>query len=79
MAAAFSSVPPFLRYAVIPVARKGVITDLGLDAGGGSAPADHGVGVGLGQRRGGELAGRAADGAKQRPLGIGGDSAAATP
>ena len=39
------------------------------------APADHGVGIGLRQGRGGELPGRAADGAKQRPFGIGGDSA----
>jgi hypothetical protein len=34
------------------------------------------VSVGLGQRRGGEVAGRAADGAKQHPLRIGGDPAA---
>jgi hypothetical protein len=39
-------------------------------------PADHGVGVLLGQGRPGELPGRAADGAKQPPLGIGGDAAA---
>ena len=39
------------------------------------AAADHGVGVLLGQGRPGELPGRAADGAKQRPLGIGGDAA----
>jgi len=76
MAAAFSSEPPFFRYAVTPVARKVLIADLGLDAGAGGAPADHGVGVGLGQGRGRELAGRAADGAKQRPLRIGGDPAA---
>ena len=52
-----------------------MIADPGLDAGAGGAPADHGVGIGLGQGRPGELAGRAADGAKQRPLGIGGDPA----
>jgi hypothetical protein len=42
---------------------EGVITNLGLDSGGAGAPADHGVGIRLGQRGPGELAGRAADGA----------------
>jgi hypothetical protein len=41
-----------------------------------SAPADHGVGVLLGQGRPGELTGGAADRAKERPFGIGGDPAA---
>ena len=75
IAAAFSSEPPFFRLGRDAGRPKGVIADLGLDAGGG-ASADHGVGIRLGQRGPGELAGRAADGAKQRPLGIGGDPAA---
>jgi hypothetical protein len=39
-----------------------LIADLGLDAGAGGTPADHSVGIGLGQGRPGELPGRAADG-----------------
>jgi len=54
---------------------EGVIADLGLDTGGAGAPADHGVGVGLGQRSFGELPGRAADRAKERHFGMGGNPA----
>ena len=54
MAAAFSTVPPFLRYVVMPGYPEGVIADLGLDAGGAGALADHGVGVGLQHECGGE-------------------------
>jgi hypothetical protein len=75
IAAAFSNVPPFFRYAVMPVARETVIADLRLDAGGDRAPAHHGVGILLGQGRGGELSGHAANGAKQRPLRVGGEAA----
>ena len=49
---------------------KGMIADLGLEAGVAGAPADHGVGVLLGQGRPGELPGSAAYGAEERPLGI---------
>jgi hypothetical protein len=65
--AAFSSVPPFFRYAVVPVARKTVIADLGRDAGRRRAPADHRVSVRLGQGRARQQTGAAADGAEQRP------------
>jgi hypothetical protein len=67
----------FERAAVFQIGRdagcaKRVIADLGRDVGTGGTPADHGVGILLGQGRPGELPGRAADGAEQRALGIGG-------
>ena len=63
------------RAAVLEIGRdaggaKAVIADLGLDPGRRRAPANHRVGVGLGQGSAGELAGAAADGAEERPLGI---------
>ena len=47
---------------------EAVVADLGLDPGRLGAPANHLVGVGLGQGTAGELARAAADSAKQRPL-----------
>ncbi len=47
LCAAFPSVPPFFRYAVMPVARN--VADQRVDAGGGSPPADHGKVVALGE------------------------------
>jgi len=45
-----------------------VVADLGLDPGRRVAPVDHGMGVGQGEGRAGELAGAAADGLEQRVL-----------
>src|SRR5208283_421191 len=47
-----------------------MVADLCLDPGRRGTTRDHCVGVGLGQGRAREPAGAAADGAKQRPLGI---------
>jgi len=44
IAAALSSVPPFLRYAVIHVARKLWLPKLGSVARADRAPADHRIG-----------------------------------
>ncbi len=49
---------------------KAVVAELGIDAGRGGAPADHRIGVARRQHGAGELAGAAADGAEQRPLGV---------
>src|ERR1017187_7372142 len=61
------------RPAVLEIGRDAgrpetVVADLGLDPGRLGAPANHLVGVGLGQGTAGELARAAADGAKERPL-----------
>ena len=70
MAAAFSSVPPFFRYAGMPVAPT-VIADRGGDAGRFGAAADHGVRVGLVHRRARERPSRLPrQRREQRPLGI---------
>ena len=71
----------FERAAVLQVGRdpgrpEGVIADLRLDAGRRGAPADHGVGVRLGQGGRGQRVRPAADRAEQRPLGIAGEPAA---
>lgn len=76
MAAAFSSVPPFFRYAVMPVARKLWLPNSCPDAGRRSAPADHGVGVLLEQRIASELGGAMAHGAEERTLRIAGQNGA---
>jgi hypothetical protein len=47
-----------------------VVAELGGDAGGGRAPADHRIGVCLREHRARELAGAAPDRAEQRPFGI---------
>lgn len=49
---------------------EAVVTGLGLDAGGGHAPADHGVGVALPERGFGQSTGAAPDSAEQRSLGV---------
>jgi len=61
------------RAAVLEVRRNAggpetVVADLGLDAGRRSPPANHRVGVGLGQGSAGEFACAAADGPEQRVL-----------
>src|SRR4051794_16399882 len=60
----------------MPVARKLWFADPRGDARTLSAAADHGVGVRLQQRRAGEPAGAAADGAEQRPLRVVGEAGA---
>lgn len=52
---------------------KAVVADLGVSAGCRGASLNHGIGIGLRQRRPGEPAGAAADGAEQRPLLVVGD------
>ncbi len=55
---------------------KTVISHLRLNAGGRRPPADHRIGVGLGQGRPRQLPGAPADGPKQWPLGIVGQAGA---
>ena len=67
MLAAFSSVPPFLRLGGDPGRPEAVVAELRLDAS-RHPPANHGVGVGLGQWRRRQRAGAAPNGVEQRPL-----------
>jgi len=76
IAAAFSRVPPFLRYGVILVARKLWLPSLVAMPAPAAAPADHRIGVRLREHRACELAGAATDRAEQRPFGIGAQAGA---
>ena len=65
----------FKRSAIFQIGRnsrgpKTVVSQLGRNPGSSSAPADHRIGIGLGQGGARELAGAPAYGAEQRPLGI---------